>query len=122
MPVDVSCSNCGREPSHPQVRHRFIFAAYYRSHLSVDGGQRSYVAALCEPCFEADRRAGKTSAWNRFFRSVSRWSGLAGNQRRVVHLLEHPEGVTSQEWEADNCFQNGVAVACSSLAAPEETA
>lgn len=121
MPVDVSCSNCGREPSHPQVSHRFTYAAYHRTELSWEPGRRSYIAALCEPCYAADRRMKTSTARNRFFREVRRWSSLAGNQRRVVRLLEHPEGVAGDEWEADNCFLNGVALACSSLP-PEERA
>ncbi len=119
MPIDVSCSNCGREPSHPQVRHQFIYAAYQQADATRATGQRGYIAALCAPCYEADRRAGTGTARNRFFRQVSRWSGLAGNRNRIVRLLEHPEGVTGDEWEADNCFQDGVAVPCHSLVPAE---
>ena len=115
MAIDVSCSNCGREPSHPQVRHRFIYAAYYKADLARDMGQRLYIGALCEPCYDADRRSGTSGARNRFFRQVGRWSGLGANRSRIVRLLEHPEGVTGDEWEADNCFQDGVAAPCQSL-------
>ena len=117
MSVDVSCSHCGREPLHPQVQRRFIYAAYYRLETATGEGRRCYIAALCEACYEQDRRARTNAARNRFFRTVSRWSGLPGNRSRVVSLLEHPAGVTNEEWEADNCFQAGVAVACNSLTA-----
>lgn len=120
MPVDVSCSHCGREPSHPQVQHRFVYAAYYRTDLARETGQRCYIAALCTLCDDADRRVRASTARNRFFRQVSRWSGLAGNRSRIVRLLEHPEGVSGDEWEADNCFQDGVAVPCRSLVPAEE--
>lgn len=113
--VDVSCSACGREPSHPRVRRRFILAAYYRADMSRLTGQRCYIAALCEPCYEADRRERTSAARNRFFRQVSRWSGLAGNRHQIVRLLEHPGGVTGGEWEAENCFQDGVAALCTTL-------
>jgi hypothetical protein len=118
MSVDQPCSHCGREPSHPQVQHRFVYAAYYRLDLLLASEQRSYVAALCEPCFEADRRARMSTARNRFIGRVRRWSGLPANRDRVVHLVEHPEGVTGKEWEADTCIQDGVAKHLSSLAAP----
>jgi hypothetical protein len=103
------------------VRHRFIYAAYQQADPTRMTGQRGYVAALCAPCYDADRQAGTTTARNRFFRQVRRWSGLAGNRSRIVRLLEHPEGVTGDEWEADNCFQDGVAVPCQSLAPLEAT-
>ena len=119
--MDVSCSGCGREPSHPHVQHRFVYAAYYRALRWGGMGQRSYVAALCEPCYEADRRTRTSAARNRFFRQVRHWSGLPGNQGQIVRLLEHPEGVTGDEWEADNCFYNGVAVAYHSLAVETES-
>ena len=118
MPVDLSCSHCGREPSHPQVRHRFIYAAYYRADLMLVTGQRTYVAALCEPCYEADRQAKTSAARNRFLGRVRRWSSLPANANQIVRLLEHPEGVTGEEWEADSCFRNGTAIAFSSLATP----
>jgi hypothetical protein len=115
MPIDVPCSHCGREPSHPQIQHRFIYAAYYRPETTYDRGQRCYIAALCAPCFEVDRQARTRTAQNRFFRQVSRWSSLASNRNHIVWLLEHPEGATGEEWEADNCFQNGVAAPCRTL-------
>lgn len=115
MPIDIACSSCGREPSHPQVRYRFIYAAYCRPDRLDLRGPRTYVAALCLPCYDADRQAKTSTARNRFFRHVSRWSGLASNRERIVRLLEHPEGVTGTEWEADNCFLAGVAAACQSL-------
>ncbi len=115
MSVDVSCSYCGREPSHPQVKGRFIYAAYYRVETGIGGERRHYVAALCEGCYTQDRRAGTSAARNRFFRHVSRWSAATGNRSRIVRLLEHPAGVTNDEWEADNCFQDGVAAPCSAL-------
>ena len=115
--VDVSCSACGREPSHPQVRRRFILAAYYQVSLAHVPVRRCYIATLCEQCYEADRRARTNAAKNRFFRQVSRWSGLAGNQHQIVHLLEHPGGVTGEEWEAENCFRDGVAAPCSTFLA-----
>ena len=62
MAVDQPCSHCGREPSHPQVRHRFVYAAYYHMDLLLASDQRCYVAALCEPCYEADRRAKMSTA------------------------------------------------------------
>lgn len=120
--LDVSCSGCGREPSHPQVQHRFIYAAYYWLDPARLLGQRRYIAALCEPCYDTDRRMKTSTGRNRFFRQIARWSSLAGNQHQVVRLLEHPEGITGDEWEADNCFQNGVAVSCSSLTPPETPA
>ncbi len=116
-PLDVSCSACGREPSHPQVRHRFVYAAYYQTVLAGRPGPRCYVAALCQPCYAADRQARTSTARNRFFRQVRHWRGLHANQEQVVRLLEHPDGVTGDEWEADNCFYGGVAVAASSLPA-----
>lgn len=121
MLIDVSCSNCGREPSHPQVQRRFIYAAYYRADPARDLGQRTYIAALCAPCYDADRQGRTSIARNRFFREVSRWSSLGGNRSRIVRLLEHPDGVTGDEWEADNCFQDGVAIPCRSLAPAGET-
>ena len=117
--VDASCSACGREPSHPQVRRRFILAAYYRIDLARVTGQRCYIATLCEACYEADRRGRTNAARNRFFRQVSRWSGLTGNQHHIVRLLENPGGVTGEEWEAENCFQDGVAAPCKTLLASE---
>jgi hypothetical protein len=118
MPVDLSCSHCGREPSHPQVRHRFIYAAYHRVDLALAAEQRAYVAALCEPCYEADRRGKMSTARNRFLSRVRRWSGLPINTAQIVRLLEHPEGITGDEWEADSCFQNGVAISFSALSEP----
>lgn len=122
MTVDVSCCHCGREPSHPQVRHRFIYAAYYQAERAYVPGPRCYIAALCESCYEPDRRAGTGTARARFFRHVGRWSGQPGNRERVVRLLEHPESITGNEWEADNCFHAGVAVPFSSLDTAEGTA
>jgi hypothetical protein len=107
MAVDVSCSHCGREPSHPQVRNRFVYAAYYHSDLAFSATPRNYIAALCEPCYEADRQAKIGTARNRFLARVRRWSGLPGNQHRIVRLLEHPEGVTGDEHESEHCFQDG---------------
>jgi hypothetical protein len=115
MPVDVPCSHCGREPSHPQIRHRFIYAAYYQPVSFYERGQRCYIAALCAPCYEADRQTRTRGAQNRFFHQVRRWSSLAGNRRYIVRLLEHPEGATGEEWESDNCFQDGVAAPCRAL-------
>ena len=115
MPVDVPCSHCGREPSHPQVRHRFISAACYRSVSSYDCEQRCYIATLCAPCYAADRQAHTRGAQNRFFRQVRRWSSLAGNRRHIVRLLEHPEGATGEEWESAHCFQDGLAAPCRTL-------
>lgn len=117
MPVDVSCSHCGREPSHPQVRNRFVYAAYYRSEVSYSATPRCYVAALCEPCYEADRQAKVGTARNRFLSRVRRWSGLPGNQNRIVRLLEHPEGTTGEEGESDNCLQDGATRQYSALMA-----
>ena len=115
MPVDLSCSHCGREPSHPQIRHRFVYAAYHRVEIATLNGQRAYVAALCEPCYQADRRAKQSTARNRFLGRARRWSSLAPNTDCVVRLLEHPEGITGEEWESDSCFRGGEAVAFSSL-------
>jgi hypothetical protein len=118
MAVDQSCSYCGREPSHPQVRHRFVYAAYYHMDLLLVSGQRCYVAALCEPCYEADRRAKMSTARNRFLSRVRHWSAQPVNRERVVRLIEHPEGITGEEWEADTCIRDGVASRCSTMAAP----
>lgn len=116
MPIDLSCSHCGREPSHPQIRHRFIYAAYHRVEIATLNGQRAYVAALCEPCYLADRRGKVQTARNRFLGRVRRWSALPPNTACIVRLLEHPEGITGEEWESDSCVRNGVALAAGSLA------
>jgi hypothetical protein len=118
MAVDQPCSHCGREPSHPQVRHRFVYAAYYHMDLLLASDQRCYVAALCEPCYEADRRAKMSTARNRFLGRVRRWSSQPANHTRIVRLIEHPEGVTGEEWESDTCFKDGVASRYSALATP----
>lgn len=118
MAVDQPCSHCGREPSHPQVRHRFVYAAYYHLDLLLATDQRSYVAALCEPCYEADRQSKMSTARNRFLGRVRRWSSETANRARLVRLIEHPEGVTGEEWESDTCFQDGVASRYSELAVP----
>jgi len=118
--VDVQCSHCGREPSHPQVRHRFTYAAYYRSEAMYSATPRCYVAALCEPCYDADLRAQVGTARNRFLSRIRRWSGTPINQSRIVRLLEHPEGVIAEEREADNCFQNGVSCSYNSLIAAQQ--
>ena len=110
MPVDVPCSHCGREPSHPQVRNRFVYAAYYRPSVAHSAAARRYVAALCAPCRDADRRAGVGTARNRFLSRVRRWSGLAGNRGWLVRLVEHPEGTTGDERVADAGFRGGVVV------------
>jgi hypothetical protein len=120
MAVDQPCSHCGREPSHPQVRHRFVYAAYYHMDLLLSSNQRSYVAALCEPCYEADRQGKTNTARNRFLGRVRRWSSQPANRERIVRLIEHPEGITGEEWDADTCFQDGVAGRCSTLVAPAE--
>lgn len=122
MPVDLPCSHCGREPSHPQVRHRFIYAAYYHRDVALLTGQRCYVAALCAPCYEADRQAKSSTARNRFLGRVRRWSGTAPNREQIIRLIEHPEGLTGEEWEADTCFQDGVAMPLSALPAPAKRA
>lgn len=116
-PLDVACSACGREPSHPQVRHRFVYAAYHQPTVARERGPRQYVAALCAPCYEADRRAGTGAARNRFLRQIRHWSGQPANRAVVVYLLEHPEGVTGEEWRADHCFYGGVAIATGALPA-----
>jgi hypothetical protein len=100
------------------VRHRFIYAAYHRVDLALTAEQRAYVAALCEPCYEADRRGKMSTARNRFLSRVRRWSGLPINTAQIVRLLEHPEGITGDEWEADSCFQNGVAISFNALSEP----
>jgi hypothetical protein len=118
MAVDQPCSHCGREPSHPQVRHRFVYAAYYRVDLVLASEPRCYVAALCESCYDADRQARSSTARNRFLGRVRRWSGQPDNRARAVRLIEHPEGVTGEEWESDTCFQDGVAGRCGTPATP----
>ncbi len=107
MSVDTSCSYCAREPSHPQVRHRFAYAAYYRAAAASLAPPRTYVAALCTPCHETDERKGTGAARNRFLANVRHWSGLGPNRGQIVRLLEHPEGVTGDEREGDSCFRAG---------------
>jgi hypothetical protein len=100
------------------VRHHFVYAAYYHMDLLLAADQRCYVAALCEPCYEADRRTKMSTARNRFLGRVRRWSSQPANRTRIVRLIEHPEGVTGEEWESDICFQDGVASHYNALTAP----
>lgn len=109
MPVDVSCSNCGREPTHPQVRHRFTYAAYYHAAATLGADRRCYIAALCDGCYDHDRERGTGAARNRFLRRVSAWSAQPINETRVVILVDHPESATGEEWESDISFVGGVA-------------
>jgi hypothetical protein len=119
--VDVQCSHCGREPSHPQVRYRFAYAAYYQPALSTPlVNARSYVEALCEPCCDADRQAGVGTARNRFLGRALRWSAQPPNRGRVVRLIEHPAGVTGEEREGDSCFRDGAAISYRALVALEQ--
>lgn len=117
MTVDLPCSHCGREPSHPQIRYRFIYAAYHRIDRALLPGQRAYVAALCLDCYEADRAAGSGRARQRFLGRARRWSEQPANRGQAARLVEHPGGITGTEWESDSCFLDGVAVAYGSLAA-----
>ncbi len=118
MAVDQTCSNCGREPSHPQVRHRFVYAAYIPPELPGVGGGRQYIAALCVPCYDADRGAGTGAARRRFLRQVGRWSALPAHRNTLVRLVEYPEGIGGEEWEAGTGFREGVAVRCDDVAVP----
>src|SRR5262245_65527944 len=93
MAIDQPCSSCGREPSHPQVRYRFVYAAYHHLDNALGAGQRCYVAALCVPCYEADRGAGTEAARRRFLRQVARWSALPAHRGTLVRLIEYPEGI-----------------------------
>jgi hypothetical protein len=84
LTVDVPCLNCGREPSHPQVRYRFAYVAYWMGADRLLPAQRSYVAALCAPCAEVERRAGTTRVRNGFLARVQLWSALARNRAQIV--------------------------------------
>jgi hypothetical protein len=121
MAVDQTCSNCGREPSHPQVRHRFVYAAYIPPELPGTGGGRQYIAALCIPCYDADRDAGTGAARRRFLRQVGRWSALPAHRSTLVRLVEYPEGIGGEEWEAGTGFREGVAVRWDAVAVPGGT-
>src|SRR4051812_18128657 len=118
MAVDQSCSNCGREPSHPQVRHRFVYAAYIPPAMPGIGGGRQYIAALCVPCYEADRTGGTGAARRRFLRQVGRWSALPAHRHTLVQLVEYPEGIAGEEWNGGTGFRDGVAVRCDAVTVP----
>src|SRR5688572_282177 len=118
MAIDQSCSYCGREPSHPQVRYRFVYAAYVPPELPGIGGGRQYVATLCVPCYDADRSAGTSAARLRFLRRVGRWSALPAHRGILVRLIEYPEGVGGEEWESGTGFRDGVAIRCDAASAP----
>lgn len=118
LTVDVSCGYCGREPSHPQIRYRFAYAAYYQRPSLFAVAPRSYVAALCGPCAEADRRTGARLARNRFLALVSQWSGLEMNRGQIVRLLEYPEDGNGEEREGDACFQDGELCSYRALTTP----
>jgi hypothetical protein len=107
LTVDVSCSVCGREPSHPQIRYRFAYAAYHTRPSLLNVTPRTYVAALCEPCADGDRRAGVGTARNRFLALVRQWSGQEANRGQIVRLLENPTGAVGDEREGDGCFCDG---------------
>ena len=59
-----------------------------------------------------------STARNRFLSRVRHWSGQPANRERVVRLIEHPEGITGEEWEADTCIRDGVASRGSTVAVP----
>ena len=103
LTVDSPCCQCGREPSHPQIRYRFAYAAYVVGATSLVLAQRTYVAALCAPCADA----GATRARNGFLGRVMRWSALAANRDRVVRIAEYPDGDPDNEREGDACFRAG---------------
>lgn len=107
MSVDVQCTNCGRESSHPQVRQHFAYAAFYYKPSSSMTPPRTYIAALCAPCDEADRQHGVGTARNRFLKYLRHWSSLGANHGQIVRIVEHPEGVTGEEREGDSCFCDG---------------
>ena len=107
LTVDVPCLNCGREPSHPQVRYRFAYVAYWVGADRLLPTQRSYVATLCAPCAEAERRAGTTRVRNGFLARVQQWSALARNRSQIVRIAEYPDGDAADEREGDGCFRGG---------------
>jgi len=107
LTVDVPCLNCGREPSHPQVRYRFAYAAYWVGPDRLLPAQRSYVAALCALCAEAERQAGTTRVRNGFLGRGQQWSALARNRGQIVRIAEYPEGDPANEREGDGCFRAG---------------
>jgi len=107
LTVDVPCLNCGREPSHPQVRYRFAYVAYWVGADRLLPAQRSYVAALCTLCAEAERQAGTTRVRNSFLGRVQQWSALGRNREQIVRIAEYPDGDPTAEREGDGCFRAG---------------
>jgi hypothetical protein len=117
LTVDVPCLNCGREPSHPQVRYRFAYVAYWVGADRLLPAQRSYVAALCALCAEAERQAGTTRVRNGFLSRVQQWSAQARNRSQIVRIAEYPEGDPANEREGDGCFRAGALYSYRALSA-----
>ena len=107
LTVDVPCIQCGREPSHPQIRYRFAYVAYWVGADRLLPTQRRYVAALCAPCARAEIRAGTTRVRNAFLWRVEQWSALPRNGRQIVRIAEYPDGDPADEREGDACFRDG---------------
>ena len=107
LTVDVSCSVCGREPSHPQIRYRFAYAAYHTRPSLLTVTPRTYIASLCEPCAATDRRTGVGTARNRFLALVRQWSDLVANRGQIMRRVENPTAAVGEEREGDGCFYNG---------------
>lgn len=120
LTVDTSCSHCGREPSHPQVHYRFAYAAYCLGTTSLTPTQRTYVAALCAPCAEAERDTGTKRARNGFLGRVQQWSALPVNRDKIVRIAEFRDGDPDDEQVGDGCFRAGALQSYRALEAKAE--
>lgn len=107
LTADIQCIHCGREPSHPQVRYRFSYVAYWVGADRLLPTQRCYVATLCAPCTEAERSAGTTRVRNSFLARVQQWSAQPKNRGQIVRIAEYPDGDPADEREGDGCFRDG---------------